>query len=90
MARVGDAVPAVVKGPLTITDIIAWYAATQGALPYGGAHGDVIRYRRRHDDYHINPATGAKDSAGRGHLEASTGRDVGTGGAYDVGPKRIA
>ncbi len=30
---VGDAVPPVVKGPLTITDIVAWYAATQGALP---------------------------------------------------------
>ncbi len=87
---VGDAVPQVVKGPLTITDIVAWYAATQGAMPYGGAHGDALRYRRRHDDYHINPETGAKDAAGRGHLEAATGRDVGMGGAYDVGPQRIA
>ena len=34
--------------------------------------------------------TGAKDAAGRGHLEAATGRDVGMGGAYDVGPQRIA
>ncbi|MBT6430792.1 MAG: acyl dehydratase, partial [Rhodospirillaceae bacterium] len=56
----------------------------------GGVHGDAVRYRRRHDDYHINKETGAKDSAGRGHLEASTGRDVGMGGAYDVGPQRIA
>lgn len=87
---VGDAVPPVVKGPLTITDIVAWYSATQGAMPYGGAHGDAVRYRRRHDDYHINPETGAKDAAGRGHLEAATGRDVGMGGAYDVGPQRIA
>ena len=87
---VGDAVPPVVKGPLTITDIVAWYSATQGAMPYGGAHGDAVRYRRRHDDYHINPDTGAKDAAGRGHLEAATGRDVGMGGAYDVGPQRIA
>ncbi|MDP6832856.1 MAG: MaoC family dehydratase N-terminal domain-containing protein [Alphaproteobacteria bacterium] len=87
---VGDTVPAVVKGPLTITDILAWYAAAQGALHYGGVHGDALRYRRRHDDYHINKETGAKDSAGRGHLEASTGRDVGMGGAYDVGPQRIS
>ncbi len=87
---VGDLIPAVVKGPLTITDIIAWYSATQGALPYGGAHGDAVRYRRRHDDYHINPETGAKDAAGRGHLEAATARDVGMGGAYDVGPQRIS
>jgi len=87
---VGDAVRPVVKGPLSIADILAWYSATQGALHYGGAHGDALRYRRRHDDYHINPATGAKDAAGRGHLEASTARDVGMGAAYDVGPQRIS
>ena len=87
---VGAAIPPVIKGPLTITDIIAWYSATQGSLPYGGAHGDALRYRRRHDDYHINPETGAKDAAGRGHLETETARDVGMGGAYDVGPQRIS
>ena len=75
---------------MTITDIIGWYSAAQGALHYGGVHGDAVRYRRRHDDYHINEETGAKDSAGRGHLETSTGIDVGMGGAYDVGPQRIA
>ena len=86
----GDAVATVVKGPLTTTDILAWYAASQGALHYGGAHGDALRYRRRHADYHLNPATGARDSAGRGHLETATGTDVGMGGAYDIGPQRIA
>jgi acyl dehydratase len=87
---VGDTVPPAVKGPLSIADILAWYSATQGALHYGGAHGDALRYRRRHDDYHINPATGAKDAAGRGHLETATARDVGMGAAYDVGPQRIS
>ena len=77
--------------PLYWEDInIGWYSAAQGALHYGGVHGDAVRYRRRHDDYHINKETGAKDSAGRGHLETSTGMDVGMGGAYDVGPQRIA
>ena len=87
---IGDDVPPVIKGPLSVIDILAWYSATQGALHYGGAHADAIRYRRRHDDYHINPKTGAKDAAGRGHLEAATGRDVGMDGAYDIGPQRIA
>jgi acyl dehydratase len=86
----GDRIPTVVKGPLSIVDILAWDSATQGAMPYGGAHGDAVRYRARHDDYHLNPVTGAKDAAGRGHLEAATGRDVGMGGAYDVGPQRIS
>jgi acyl dehydratase len=87
---VGASTPPVVKGPLSVTDILAWYSATQGALHYGGAHGDALRYRQRHADYHVNSQTGAKDSAGRGHLEASTGRDVGMGGVYDIGPQRIA
>ncbi len=87
---VGDAVPQVVRGPLGVIDIMAWYSAQQGATHYGGVHGDAIRYRQRHADYHINKKTGAKESAGRGHLETSTGRDVGMGGAYDIGPQRIA
>ena len=86
----GDIIPSVVKGPLTSTDILAWYSASQGALHYGGAHGDAIRYRQKHADYHINSDTGAKDSAGRGHLESGTGNDVGMGGTYDIGPQRIA
>jgi acyl dehydratase len=86
----GEALPAVVKGPLSIIDIVAWYSATQGAEPYGGAHGRAVRYRRRHQDWHVNPVTGAPDAAGRGHLEAATGKDVGMGGAYDVGPQRIS
>lgn len=87
---VGDEIPQVVRGPLGIIDIMAWYSAQQGATHYGGVHGDAIRYRQRHADYHINKETGAKESAGRGHLETSTGRDVGMGGAYDIGPQRIA
>jgi acyl dehydratase len=86
----GEIIPSVVKGPLTTTDILAWYSASQGALHYGGAHGDAIRYRQKHADYHINSDTGAKDSAGRGHLESRTGNDVGMGGTYDIGPQRIA
>lgn len=88
--QVGDVVPAVVKGPLTGTDIVGWYSAVQGARPYGGTHELVYHYRRRHADFHMNPATGARDSAGRGHLEVQTGVDVGMGGAYDIGPQRIA
>jgi acyl dehydratase len=86
----GQEIRPVVKGPLTSTDMIAWYAGWSGARPYGGALGDVVRYRLRHHDYHISEITGAKDSAGRGHVEAKTGSDVGMGGAYDIGPQRLS
>ncbi|MGV3768764.1 MAG: FAS1-like dehydratase domain-containing protein [Sphingobium phenoxybenzoativorans] len=88
--EVGIAIPQVVRGPLSIVDIMAWYSAQQGAQPYGGVHGDALRYRQRHADYHVNKTTGARESAGRGHLEAKTGGDVGMGGAYDIGPQRIS
>lgn len=88
--EVGAALRPVVKGPLTSTDMVAWYAGWSGARPYGGALADVVRYRQRHRDYHISEVTGAKDSAGRGHIEAKTGSDVGMGGAYDIGPQRIS
>lgn len=88
--HIGDAVPAVVKGPLTGTDIVGWYAAVQGARPYGGTHEMVYKYRQKHADFHVNPTTGGRDSAGRGHLEVQTGVDVGMGGAYDIGPQRIS
>jgi hypothetical protein len=79
-----------VSQPLTLDRIFAWYTGAQGALHYGGAHGDAVRYRRRHDDYAINAETGAKDSAARGHFSSKEGKDVGMGGAYDVGLHRIA
>ncbi|MBQ30765.1 MAG: hypothetical protein CL434_13355 [Acidimicrobiaceae bacterium] len=86
---VGDTIgPAAFE--LTLDRIFAWYTGAQGALHYGGAHGDGIRYRRRHDDYEINTKTGVKDSAARGHFSSKEGRDVGMGGAYDVGLQRIA
>lgn len=88
--QIGEEIPAVVKGPLTGTDLVGWYSAVQGARPYGGTHELVYKYRQRHADFHINPETGARDSAGRGHLEVQTGVDVGMGGAYDIGPQRIS
>jgi acyl dehydratase len=88
--EVGEQVRPVVKGPLTTTDIVAWYAGAFGVRLYGGAHADVVHYRNRHADFHISEITGAKDNPGRGHLEVQTGSDVGMGGAYDIGPQRIS
>lgn len=86
--KVGDALePTAI--PLSLEGIFTWYTGAQGALHYGGAHGDGVRYRRRHDDYEINHKTGAKDSAARGHFSSKEGKDVGMGGAYDVGLQRI-
>ncbi len=87
--RVGDAVGPDVRS-LELFDVYRWYVGAQGALHYGGAHADAVRYRHRHDDFEINRRTGAKDSAARGHFSAAEGRRVGMDGAYDVGLHRIS
>lgn len=86
--RLGDEIGPIAR-PLSLDSIFAYYTGAQGALHYGGAHGDAVRYRHRHDDYEINRTTGTKDSAARGHFSSKEGKDVGMGGAYDVGLQRI-
>ena len=84
----GDTLPPILKGPLTITDMICWYAG--GGHTYK-AHGRAERHRKRHPaDAFVNPETGAQDSAARGHTEDKMAREVGMPGGYDVGPQRIS
>ena len=84
----GDTLPPILKGPLTITDMICWYS---GAGHTYKAHGRAVRHRRRHPaDAFANPETGAQDSAARGHAEEAMAREVGMPGGYDVGPQRIS
>ena len=86
--EMGDTVPPLLKGPLTITDMICWYSG--GGHSYQ-AHRRAHLQRRRHPaDAYVNPETGAQDSAARGHTEDRMAREVGMPGGYDVGPQRIS
>ena len=85
---VGDSLQPVVKGPLTITDMICWYS---GAGHTYKAHARAERHRKRHPaDAFRDSKTGAQDSAARGHAETAMARKVGMPGGYDVGPQRIS
>jgi acyl dehydratase len=86
--EVGSLVRPLLKGPLTLTDMICWYS--------GGGHG-YQAHRRAHmqrlrhpADAYLDPKTGAQDSAARGHTEERMAREVGMPGGYDVGPQRIS
>ena len=86
--EVGAAIQPMLKGPLTITDMICWYS---GAGHSYQAHRRAHLHRRRHPaDAFINSDTGAQDSAARGHTESRMAREVGMPGGYDVGPQRIS
>jgi acyl dehydratase len=85
---VGQTLQPILKGPLTITDMICWYSG--GGHSYQ-AHRRATMHRKRHPaDAYANPDTGAQDSAARGHAEAKMAREVGMPGGYDVGPQRIS
>lgn len=84
---VGDPLPPVVKGPLNITDMIAWYSTGH----IYKAHERAVRYRWRHPaDAFQDPDTGAQDHPARGHTQAYMAQEVGMPGIYDIGPQRIS
>lgn len=78
----------VVKGPLCIEDMLAYYAG--GKKTYD-AHGLALKYRKRHPaDAYVDPRTGAQGHPARGHLDPVMATEVGMPGVYDLGPQRIS
>ncbi|MFH1484715.1 MAG: MaoC family dehydratase N-terminal domain-containing protein [Chloroflexota bacterium] len=86
--NVGDSLGHVVKGPLSITDMICYYKGR--GSPYL-ANEIAVRYRRRHPaDAYVDPKTGAQGHPARGHAEEGMAQEAGMPGAYDLGSQRIA
>ncbi len=86
--RVGDALPAIVKGPLTVTSIIAFIQGW-GSL-YVRAHGLAFDMFDRHPALAIPNAFGVPEPPERVHWDEPFARSVGVPGAYDYGPERVA
>ncbi|MEE8471976.1 MAG: MaoC family dehydratase N-terminal domain-containing protein [Dehalococcoidia bacterium] len=87
--REGDELTPVVKGPLSMRDIIAW---CMGAGSYFmKAHRLALAYRRRHPASAMQDnTTGAQDVPELVHMEDSRAQEIGIPGAYDYGPQRIS
>jgi len=85
---IGEDMPHVVKGPLTITDIIVFL------LGFGGqwlrAHGDAARWYGRHPKGGILNKFGAFEPPETVHWDDELARRVGVPAAYDYGPQRMA
>ena len=85
--HVGDRLPAVVKGPLNMSDMIMFYA---GVGCFYLAHEMAWRWRRRHPaDAYMDPKTGTQDHPARGHTEEFMAGEVGMPGPYDSGLQRL-
>ena len=84
----GEALPEVVKGPLTVTSIIA-FVQGWGSL-YVRAHGLAFDLFARHPALAIPNAFAVPEPPERVHWDEALARAVGVPGAYDYGPERVA
>jgi acyl dehydratase len=85
---IGDEITPIVKGPLTVTDIITWLIGWGGL--FNRAHKIALAYRQRHPAAGIPDAYGVPDVPERVHWDADFAREVGVPGAYDYGPQRVS
>ena len=86
--EVGDELPTLVKGPMTVTGFIA-FAQGWGGL-YIRANKLAWKQVREHSSLGIPNRFGIPDCPERVHWEDEFARAVGVPGAYDYGPERCS
>lgn len=84
----GEALPTMVKGPMTVTGFIA-YAQGWGGL-YIRANKLAWRLQKDHPGVGIKNRFGIPDCPERVHWEEDFALEVGAPGAYDYGPERCS
>jgi acyl dehydratase len=85
---VGEELPSIVKGPLTVTDCIGWLMGW--GSPFIRPHLAGFAYRRRHPAAYIPNELGVPDVPERVHWDHAFARAIGAPAAYDYGPQRVS
>ena len=86
---VGDELDPMVKGPTTITEMIAFHAGGYGFVPYGLRSSRVgYKNRNRIAPFYIKNAQGVYDVAQRLHWDSEWAKAIGNPMAYDYGVQR--
>jgi len=86
---VGDDLPAMAKGPLTTTEIIAFHAGGYGFAPYGlKASRLAYENRQRIPAFFVKNDQGVPDVAQRLHWDSEWAKAIGNPRAYDYGVMR--
>ena len=86
--QVGDALPRMMKGPMTVTGFIG-YAQGWGGL-YIRTNKLHFQLIDQHPGLGIPNRFGIRDVPERVHWDDDFAREVGTPGAYDYGPERCS
>ena len=85
---VGEPIPMLLKGPLTVTDCIAFLMGF--GYIYIKSHRQWNDFRLRHPGAGIKDNYGVWDIPERVHWEEDLPKEIGMPTAYDYGPQRIA
>ena len=87
--NVGDQLDPMVKGPLTVTEQIAFHAGGYGFVPYGLRASRVgYQNRKRIAPFYIRNEQGVWDVAQRLHWDSQWAKAIGNPMAYDYGVMR--
>lgn len=86
---IGEELPSIVKGPLRVTDNIAWKIGW-GFRPFAYAHKLAYEYYKKHPKAFILNQYGIPDVPERVHWDNDFAQRVGVPVAYDFGPQRIS
>lgn len=87
--QVGDEIDVITKGPLGLTDFIAFIAAGAAPIPRISAHGVALRRYRKHPNWAFrDPKTHALEPVYSVHYNDYAAKLQGAQIAYDVGIQR--
>jgi acyl dehydratase len=87
--QIGDEMDVITKGPLGLTDEIAYIASGAAPIPRLSAHGVALRRYRKHPRWAFrDPATHALEPVYSVHYNDYAARLQGAQAAYDVGIQR--
>jgi acyl dehydratase len=88
--RVGEELVPVVKGPLGMEDMIAWYVGT-AAPHFAKAHELRLMYLKEHPAWaYKDPETGAVGQMSAVHERTDLTDSIGLAGPYDLGVQRFS
>jgi acyl dehydratase len=87
--EIGDEVPWVVKGPLTVTDCIG-FKIVWGHGPFVRPNRIGFDYRMKHPRAYTKNPFGVPDVPERVHWEDALAQTIGIPAAFDYGPQRVS
>jgi acyl dehydratase len=84
----GDALPPLVKGPLTVTDMVCWHAGMGMGLYAVAPLRLAWKNRQRIPKFYVPDALGVPDVQQRVHWDVEAAKQVGNPSTYDYGRMR--